>query len=457
MESVLGIVTQVLLAIALPYFVVTTLVGIRVARREAGSLRGQEAGAYDDPEHIDPGNHRVYVLVPCLDEERVIGATVERLVRDPVCRVVVINDGSRDGTAAAALDAAAAAGAQDRVQVLTRALPDAQQGKGAALNAALPAVVNDAAARGTDPGDVIVAVMDADGRLSPGGLRAPLRCFDDPGIGGVQLTVRIRNRGKLICRFQDVEFWSISALSQFARTLSGTVSLGGNGQFTRLSALLSLPGDPWTDSLTEDLDLGVRLVAAGWRTTTTGAAYVDQQAVESYRRLLRQRTRWYQGHLTCIRRLPELWRSPKVSQVSLLEVSSYLLVPWLIVLPWSVVQQLILFEIIAGSGQGVFAADLGSVQARVTYAALWYGLSFLPNILVGLTYSRRTGAVSLWQALALGHLMIAWNYIGYLASWRACVRMIRGRTGWEKTARSHEPGSQGAVPPQRTPAAATHG
>src|SRR5207302_10677264 len=135
-------------------------------------------------------------------------------------------------------------------------------------------------------------------------------------------------------------------ISQFARSLTGTVSLGGHGQFTRLSALEGLVDEPWSRSLTEDLDLGLRLAAVGWRTTTTTRAYVDQQGVESYSRLMRQRTRWYQGHLSSIRRLPELWASEKLGQIGLIELTSYLLVPWLIVLPWSILQQWVLYQVL---------------------------------------------------------------------------------------------------------------
>lgn len=431
-----GILSQVLLAVSVPYFLVMTIMGVSVARRRTGSLRAQETVAYTDGGKESP--YELYVLVPCLNEAAVVGATVTRLLEDPGCQVVVVDDGSTDDTGPTAARAAADLGRQHRLTVLTRTPPDARRGKGAALNAALRHVVDETRRRGLDPAQVVVVVMDADGRLSDGGLRAPLSEFDDPRVGAVQLAVRIRNRRKLIARFQDVEFWSISALSQFARVLSGTVSLGGNGQFTRLSALLSLPGDPWTDSLTEDLELGLRLVEQGWRTTLAAGAYVDQQGVESYSRLLRQRTRWYQGTMTSIRRLPALWRSPRVGQVALLEVTAYLMVPWVVVLPWSLLQQWILYRVVFGGGQGIFATGLGSVPATVVYAAVWYILSFLPNILVGLLYSRRTKAVSLLHAFALGHLMLLWNYIGYAATWLGLVRMLRGRNTWDKTARTSE-------------------
>jgi len=113
-------------------------------------------------------------------------------------------------------------------------------------------------------------------------------------------------------------------------------------------------------------------------------------------------------------------------------------VPWLLVLPWSILQQWIFFEICFGSGRGVFAGNLGSLPWRVSYAVMWYLISFLPNIVIGVTYSRRTRQVSLGRSLVLGHLMIIWNYIGYTAAWSALVRIVRGRTGWDKTARTVE-------------------
>ena len=43
--------------------------------------------------------------------------------------------------------------------------------------------------------------------------------------------------------------------------------MGGNGQFNRLAALDDVADDAWSwrDRLTEDQDLGLRLIAAGWQ------------------------------------------------------------------------------------------------------------------------------------------------------------------------------------------------
>jgi 1,2-diacylglycerol 3-beta-glucosyltransferase len=435
MQHFFGWMSQVILALALPYFLISMYLGIRVARRHGMKLGSQERGPDHDAVIVHKG---LYFLVPCLNEERVIGATVQRLLGEPGARVIVIDDGSSDSTADTARQAAADRGGVRRLTVVTRSGVDSRRGKGAALNAAFPLVQRDVKRRRLDPDDVVIAVMDADGRLSAGAVNAAMELFATEEVGGVQLIVRIRDRRKLMSQFQDIEFWMISALSQLARSISGTVSLGGNGQFTRLSALEELDGDPWSLSLTEDLDLGLRLIAAGWQITTTKFGYVDQQGVDTFAGLLKQRTRWYQGHMAAMGRLPQLWQSNQVGEVAVLEVTSYLLVPWLVVLPWSILQQWIIFQLVAGSGRGIFASGLGTLPWRVTYGAFWYLLSFAPNLLIGFIYSRRTKAVSLRRAVVLGHLMIAWNYVGYLAAWRALVRMARRRNNWDKTTRNIE-------------------
>ena len=78
--------------------------------------------------------------------------------------------------------------------------------------------------------------------------------------------------------------------------------MGGNGQFNRLAALDAVADEegPWRDKLTEDQDLGLRLLAAGWEGRQDLRATVDQQGLSKLRPLFRQRTRWSQGNLQAI-------------------------------------------------------------------------------------------------------------------------------------------------------------
>jgi 1,2-diacylglycerol 3-beta-glucosyltransferase len=197
-------------------------------------------------------------LVPAMNEEVTIADSVNRLLAVPVARkrVIVIDDGSEDRTPEilAGFD-------HPDLSVHRRDKPNAQVGKAAALNDAYRSLegVEDREA-------AIVVIVDADGRLDPDAPRYAASHFADPNVGGVQSLVRIYNRQNLLTWLQDVEFAVYGHLFQAGRDHWGTAGMGGNGQFNRLLALDTIAeGEgPWQDRLTEDQDLGLRLIAAGW-------------------------------------------------------------------------------------------------------------------------------------------------------------------------------------------------
>jgi 1,2-diacylglycerol 3-beta-glucosyltransferase len=477
-----GALELFVVALGLTYFLALTAVGLRaieVARKSGGHRHSATQQPGGGPQHhpptagrrdrvsgrwerlraqvlipdeqaprgvsVDPADCVVYFLVPCLNEELVIEQTVRELLTDRRAHVVVVDDASDDRTAelAGRID-------PDRVNVATRTLPDARKGKGPALNAGLSAVLADAAARGITTSRIIVCVMDADGRLSPGALDAVLPLFADGEVGGVQLPVRIRNRGTLLTTMQDMEFWGVCAIAQLGRIGTGTVSLGGNGQFTRLSALLHIGMSPWQAQLTEDLDLGLALAARGWRLVSTPRAYVSQQGLTRLRALIRQRSRWYQGHMQAIRWLRPLWESRRLSHLAMLELTMYLLVPWLLVLPWSIVFNYDLALIgawVAGWTSGpLVGADLVQRAGTILF---WYGMTCIPVWIAGYLYSRQQRDTGLFRALLLGHLLLLGNYITYAACWRALYRIVTGAHGWQKTQRHEEQPPIPPVAPQR--------
>jgi glycosyltransferase involved in cell wall biosynthesis len=106
-------------------------------------------------EPLDLTQYMVCVVIPAYNEARFIGSVVLSLKRRPV-EILVVDDGSRDDTA----EIARAAGA-DVLQL------EANQGKGAALNAGLERV------RAASP-DAIV-IIDADGQHLPDELDRVLR------------------------------------------------------------------------------------------------------------------------------------------------------------------------------------------------------------------------------------------------------------------------------------------
>ena len=249
----------------------------------------------------------IVILMPCLNEAEVIGASVRRLtsIPDPGLRIMVIDDGSDDDTAQVAAQAG-----DERVEVVRRRPPHARLGKGEALNDALSIVRSRSTS--VPSSRVIVGVMDADGRLDPHAISEARRAFAPQEVGAVQMGVRINNRfGSLLARMQDMEFVIFTEVFQRGRRRVRSVGMGGNAQFVRLSALDALGPRPWTRSLTEDFDLGIRLNATGWTNEFWSASAVHQQGVTSMRRLMRQRTRWFQGNLQALHLLRAVAREQR--------------------------------------------------------------------------------------------------------------------------------------------------
>jgi cellulose synthase/poly-beta-1,6-N-acetylglucosamine synthase-like glycosyltransferase len=370
------------------------------------------------------------VVIPARDEEAVIEQTVRGALEAVGDRgwVVVVDDASRDRTAelVRGIDDA-------RVWLLERRLPEAAQGKGQALNHAYALIRHQVAEAGVDPDDVVVGILDADGRLAPGCIDAVGNRFRDPVVGAVQIRVRIRNRQQWLGLFQDYEFLVFSSLTQTARERLGSVGLGGNGQFARLSALESVGPRPWSDCLTEDLDLGLRLTIGGWQTRYSDDTAVDQQGVLTVRALLRQRTRWMQGHFQCWRLLPRLFMS-QVPTITVLDLSYYLMSPVLVLIASLVFTVPVFLTVFAlAAHPAFFLSAFGAI-----YLGVLYLMTFGPSLLLCRLYRRRSGDIGVGRTIVLAHALTVYNYVWYVAEWRALGRMLIRRRGWTKTPRVAE-------------------
>ncbi len=383
-----------------------------------------------------PPDSLFYVfVVPCLNEEVVIGRTINRLLDlpGPPSAVLVIDDGSEDGTAdvVRSFD-------PSRVWLLRRELPDARKGKGAALNNAMQHLRTSGLLDGHDLNDVIIGVVDADGRLARSTLVEVAPYFRDPEVGAVQIGVRMYNAdANKLARMQDMEFVIFTEIFQRARTQTGSAGMGGNGQFARLSALSDLGEAPWTDFLTEDLDLGLRLLMNGWKTTFCPRTWVDQQAVTDMKRLLRQRTRWYQGHLQCWVRLPALARSPQLSWRIAADLTYHLMIAIAMLLMGLYSVTLLAAVAIVG------LADPGRLAPFFTGnyglpVLIWYVAAFGLAWFYAWLYWMATPSLSFVRVLGYAHLYCVYTYIWVISGVRALGRMLTRKQGWAKTARTKD-------------------
>jgi 1,2-diacylglycerol 3-beta-glucosyltransferase len=404
----------------------------------------------------DPRTLGWHLFVPALNEEQVIGDTIDFLrAVCPEAHIWVIDDASDDHTAAivgfrAQLD--------PMVHVVSRRFPEARTGKGAALNAAYRALSQWLPAS-VDRRRTIIGVIDADGRPDPNCLSvcAGPGLFGDPQVGSVQILVRMMNRddprpfphrgrlvnalGQTLVRLQDLEFRVPISAIQVTRRLTGTVGLGGNGQFSRLSALDRVAedgGEPWRGALLEDYELSLHLLMTGHRTEYTQDTYVDQEGLPDIRRLVRQRTRWGQGTMQCGVYLRRLWSSPYVSKIGALEATYYLIQPWL-QLVGTLVYPIPAAVFIANYAAGPTAMRGWLFSGGWMLALFYLAAGVGPFVLWGPIYRMRCERdISVVRSIGLGIGYSLFVLIFYVTSWRAFFRIIRHREDWFKTRRNAE-------------------
>ena len=376
------------------------------------------------------------LIVPAHNEEAVLRGALESLTCLEYDRyvVIVVNDGSTDATA----EHARSFEPTGRVLVVDRPVEVAGLGKGAVLNEGyrvLNRLLEEEHRLVAGFGDdVVVGVVDADGHLEPYALDEVARLFADPRVAGVQMGVIIGNAGEgLIERCQDLEFVGFTHLAQAARDRIDSVGLGGNGQFTRLSALRSLGRPPWTDCLTEDLDLGLHLTRRGWQIRFCGTTSVTQQGVRTVRAWLRQRTRWAHGHYQCWHHVPRLLTATRVRLATRLDLTLYVLFVAFIMFVAANV------AIGIGGATGLiwvnneFLAFLPPGPAR-NVAMEVIGIS--PVVMLLVRYQQHTPRpLRWWELPAYGATFALYAYLWTFASLLAWFRLVGGRVGWTKTRR----------------------
>jgi cellulose synthase/poly-beta-1,6-N-acetylglucosamine synthase-like glycosyltransferase len=406
----------------LAIFIILYYWGIFLLSRKQPSYKG----------HFNPDLQFV-VVVPCLNEELVIGKTLDHLTSlgESNLTILVVNDDSDDRTRDIV-----AQYPKDRVKLIDHPRALARQGKGRVLNYAFRYLISSDLVKEHGASNVIVGVIDADGRVQDNVLAAVNPYFSNPRSGAVQVGVRISNADtNILTKWQNFEFLAFARLAQKAREHLGSVGLGGNGQFVRLSALDDLGAAPWTDCLTEDLDLGIRLMLRGWQNHYCSRTFVSQQGVPTMKALIRQRTRWFQGHLTCWRHIPAISHRHKQTSARI-DTIYYLLAPLMvfIFLPSSVLFVLWSVYFIATGATSLTFSPLDYIPAMI----IWYLFSFGAVPTVVYTFWREEKDMKGWKAFLWAHVFSFFYVFWFIAGIKAVIRLARGEGSWSKTTRVEE-------------------
>ncbi|MEO3745019.1 bifunctional polysaccharide deacetylase/glycosyltransferase family 2 protein [Plantactinospora sp. B5E13] len=238
-------------------------------RRRVGARSGT------GPRFLEP----VTVVVPAYNESANIAATVRSLVASdyPALDVIVVDDGSTDGTA-------------DIVERMrlpgVRVVRQANAGKPAALNTGIRYARTE-----------FLVLVDGDTVFQPDTVYRLVQGFVDPSVGAISGNTKVANRRRLLGRWQHLEYvigFNLDRRMYDVLRCMPTIP-GAIGAFRR-EALRDAGGVP-ADTLAEDTDLTMAVLRAGWRVPYEGRAIAWTEAPATLRQLWRQRYRWCYGTL----------------------------------------------------------------------------------------------------------------------------------------------------------------
>jgi poly-beta-1,6 N-acetyl-D-glucosamine synthase len=238
----------------------------------------------------------VSILVPAYNEERVIEKAIRSLLQQDYrnYEIIVIDDGSSDGTSAVAQKLVGTYG-----QTSVKLIRQQNAGKAAALNMGI------SAARGE-----MILCVDADSNLAPDSLAMMTRHFVDPKVAAVAGNVKVRNRHNLITRLQALEYIEGLNLARQAQAFFRSVNIipGPIGMFRR--KIVMDVGGYESDTFAEDADLTLKIVTAGHHIRYEPRAISFTEAPETMHQLLKQRYRWTRGILQSMKKRPDEFLRP---------------------------------------------------------------------------------------------------------------------------------------------------
>lgn len=370
----------------------------------------------------------VSLLVAAKNEEAVVASLVKTLcsLDYPADRyeLWVINDNSTDRTAVL-LDRLVKNYKQ--LRVVHRA-PDAGGGKSGALNEVWMR------ARGE-----ILGVFDADAQVPQDLLRQVLPLFERQEVGAVQVRKAIAQGG--IDNHPDAtNFWiqgqvaemGIDSYFQQQRIAFGGIGeLRGNGQFVRRTALMSCGG--WNEeTITDDLDLTVRLHLDRWDVEFLMFPAVAEEGVTRAVGLWHQRNRWAEGGY---QRYLDYWRLLARNRLGTRKTID-LFVFWLLqyIMPTAAVPDVLMA--IARNTSPIFT-PITSVTVTMSVIAMMVGLKRIRNnpAMQSGTTSRRDVAPPVWllmfQTLRSIVYMFHWFPVIMLMTARLSIRPKQLK--WVKT------------------------
>ncbi|HEY3281947.1 MAG TPA: glycosyltransferase, partial [Armatimonadota bacterium] len=354
------------------------------------------------PENFRPA---VSVLIAAYNEAKVIKTTVEALLRSdyPNLEVIVVDDGSKDGTARVVEEAFAQ---EPRLRVFHQE----NGGKASALNRAIAAA----------SGEVFV-MMDADTLFAPDTVSKLVRHFSDPRVGAVAGNAKVGNPVNLLTRWQSVEYITSQNFDRRAYDiLNGIPVVPGSVGAWRREAV-EKAGGYLGDTLAEDTELTFRVRMLGYRIRTESHAYAYTEAPTSLGNLARQRYRWAFGTLQT------LWKHRGALLRRKYGAFGMVTLPAL----W-------VYQILLQAASPIVDLAVAMALLSINFKALlFYYAAFFVVELIGAALAFRLDRENPWLLIWLFWQKFVYRQLMYLVILRSLLSAAKGSSvGWGKFGRT---------------------
>jgi 1,2-diacylglycerol 3-beta-glucosyltransferase len=160
---------------------------------------------------------------------------------------------------------------------------------------------------------------------------------------------------------------------------------------------------------------------------------VAQQGLTRLWPLLRQRTRWIQGHYQCWRHLAPVWRSRELGWRTKLDLSVYLMMVVFVLIVFTGM----LISLLGWAGVLIpVNTSLSGITNPYLHNVIQLAVSIGPLAAFIAVYQFRAAAPPRWWELpAVGVLFAAYAYLFVFSQVWAWARMVAGHGSWAKTPR----------------------
>jgi len=348
----------------------------------------------------------ISVVMAAYNEGKVIAETLRALLATDYkgeIEVIVVDDGSRDETAAEAERIG-------QVDPRVRLLQQENRGKARALQRGLAAVHSG-----------IVVFIDADTQCQRDTLPRLLEPFADARIGAVSGHAKVGNLRSFIARCQALEYTCGFNLDRRAYNRWNCITVVPGAISAIRKDAIDEAGGLSLQTLAEDTDLTLSLHRHGGRIVYVPGAIAWTEAPESVRALARQRSRWAYGTLQCLWKHRDMvfnWNYRALGWFSLPSI-------WFFQIILVAVTPMVDLFLLASLPFGVWSAVMPFV---ITFLAMDVILATLACII------EREPIVRAWRILPM---RVIYRPMLSYCIWKAILRAIKGAwVSWGKLERT---------------------